>query len=464
MISVPSRVYGGRVSEFCFASYDKLARLKDAALFRSKSQRDERSEERAKYWTDLKERTLKYFAEVKASRFYHRLILKPPDAEEPSRLLLGFLTERPPGQRSLPEAAVEKYFDFAASVRAKDYPGTENDDVVLKRVSMFLSDPRNLVQAPIRLVTKYLTGKAHDFTPFKGLYHVVVRTPLTAATRRLAGKPLQFSRLIDFPLSIGVGFFLYSVFEDEFEKALKQKILVGIKENAAEYDFLIENDARFLGIKRDLEAARGVPGGLTQEQARVAAYILLDAHKNYDAYLAGEGKTDSPEDRRAKRLALMHILAPHLPEIFSRGVVAMEGFEVPEKAIGPLSDEQKDRILDAQDIVFARMHALGRLARGDEGAMLELYPPPRQVPAFVRDVMDLKREGSLSDAEAYRLLQQDQEWQARFVVCEILGITPLNEFGAPLDLLQTQIQAVTEAAQSRLLSRELDGGAVPARD
>ncbi|MCB0385957.1 MAG: hypothetical protein KDD43_11235, partial [Bdellovibrionales bacterium] len=221
---------------------------------------------------------------------------------------------------------------------------------------------------------------------------------------------------------------LYMVFDANYVKGLENNRAAIVLEHRGTYEQMIDKDWRFNYVK-DLRDA----GRYTEQQAREEAYNLQFAYNQYYSYRNGRDTSLTVEEARGLS---EHLLFAHLQRLFAEGVKPLPGFEVPNKALGPLKDNQILEITDHNQLLYLKYQILDEIYLVAQGGSLptlleasaELH---RQHDAIVTDgfyiqVRQLESSGQLKADQAKYILQQDFWWQTRFAEWDVLGIKPMR--------------------------------------
>jgi len=416
----------------CVGVFESIADAYHRVRGRSPEDVRELRDQSRSRWEARREAFVDYWRHVYHTRGA-RLILRPSDPQAPERRFSGLFTQVVP-------PAEKRWFRHFR-----------------------LLNPVWWMQAPVRAASHYLSGTPFELTPFGMLYHSFLRRPVGWASERYLGERREPSNLVRLPLGFGVAWILFGLFDDWFDKKLKEKIDRSVQEHGEEYDHLVEYDRRFAWVRSLAQPDPGTgKARLTREQARDRAARVLAAHNIYTEYLAGDGQSDPPERRRERMLAFMQILAPHLTEIVDQGVSEREGYLVPPDRVGPVPQARIDELLEVQNEVFLRYRLVRAHVYGDAEALAEIARTPAArerlgeilADPYSRFLQDVHGRGDLTREELLQELQVDIDWRGRLATCEVLGITPLSEGSANeavtiMDVRRGAVRAIAERAKAR---------------
>lgn len=336
------------------------------------------------------------------------------------------------------------------------------------------------LQAWPRRWSKDRYGEPYDFVPFRGTYYNLVNRHVRAVSKRIAGKEMVLGVALDFVVSGALGWVafdqLYQQPMAQLDRLAEQRqAWDGLQKNQAAWDQFIRDDARAQPIRAEMKEAQ-----LSPEAARESALRLSNLYKGTYRYLAGNYAELSARrlNEENEELLLGNPLYAETKALVLDGVPRGAPYRFVRgrtpAAIDTIPPEKIDALLGVQSQLLLRYGALDLLRKGGPAvealraikahgngdaikgesplgrAMTELLGvdspeslPPESWRAFVaavaettssiesdpfyRQLSELRRQGKLSDARLYRLLQEDQFFQEQFAIWATLGVERLAQ-------------------------------------
>ncbi|MBX9766480.1 MAG: hypothetical protein K2X47_04335 [Bdellovibrionales bacterium] len=292
-------------------------------------------------------------------------------------------------------------------------------------------EPRNgisgylhsILQFIPRQIGRYVLGNENfRFTPYQAAYNMTVRNPVRAGTTRFLGKSMDPTALVHFPVIMFLSMLMYAPIDYAYSQAMNQHVASQVSTYANQYDEAIQSDFRFRGVKKDLDRK-----AITIEEARREAYRISIAYTQYYKF------RDSTEESRTleSELKLLdHFLFLQLKKVIKEGVKPAVGFVVPASAQGPLTVDQQIKLFDVTHLLYLKYHLISELEdtppinKGDRISELkaEIWNEP-----FHQKLIQLKREGKISNVQRRLLLQEHAYWQTKFLEWQIIGVSKLQK-------------------------------------
>lgn len=293
----------------------------------------------------------------------------------------------------------------------------------------------------------------YRFTPFSGIYNVLVRKPIEYVSQKFSNRKMEPSMLLSFSLIMAATIPVFEKIDAQYQKALVEHRHSEIVNHASDWDRLLRSDYRFHETRRALEK-----GKISQEEAYAQAYEMSQAYNYYFEYRDGN---DTQPTVESELPLLKHKLFVHLRGVVTNGVQKMglkEGYVVPDSAVGPLSDAQILNLFGNTHQLYLKYQIISEMVDNTElwhkvkasSKMKDLVASLTQDP-FIHELYQLRDQGRITIDDLKYYIQEDAYWQSRFQDYQVLGVTRLKKendtyINEPLTLSDIREEVLAEIA------------------
>lgn len=269
-------------------------------------------------------------------------------------------------------------------------------------------------EMPVRL------SGIHDrkFTPFSGLYYVLVQQPVGELTSRLGRGRLEPT----LPVVVLMSALAWQGYDQAWNKITEDKIWSEIVTHKDLYEELLDYDFRFHDIRERMQN-----GEISLKRAQYESFWRKLA---IDKYYSDRDKYGINGNLADQRFYLNFFT--NLKKIVEKGVRPAPGFLIPVSAQGPLHDDQILRLIEVNHHLYDQYKIVADLVRTPNPAQIDSHEPEAEqfrqklTDAFVQQILKWLNDRLISVNEAQSILQEDVFWQARFQEWQIVGATKLK--------------------------------------
>jgi hypothetical protein len=309
---------------------------------------------------------------------------------------------------------------------------------------------------PRKLGEAFARESGYLFTPFMGIYDVIVKKPVEYLTTKFSNRKKEPAFFLKVPSILALSLSMYIPADMVYQNRLDAHIQSEITSNAPAFEHSIQNDYRYNKIKQALNK-----GEITHEEAQKEAYLVSLAYSSYFDYRASS--SEAPTLQSEMKL-IDHFLFAHLKKVITEGVEKMDsesGYRIPDSAVGPLKDAQKMELFANAHQRYLKYQIIQEMV-GDTAMWKEISTSGKLKgladsianDPFTKELVGLKAQGKITEGELQSYLQEDAYWQNKFQDWNTLGITRLkNDDGQFIDQALT-LSDIREEVLAEIASKK----------
>lgn len=270
-------------------------------------------------------------------------------------------------------------------------------------------------------------NRSYSFTPFKAIDEWVFDKPTHFVSQKTTGKKKELGILVKLPLLIMMSTAAWNAFDQKVfwptaEREAAQQILRTTEQQASYLDKLIDTDFKFKQIKeqRNHDLKSVVPmvyNGKNLEQyietpAVRARFLALGLRQEYQQYFevykehTKESGILSLEQNEA--LFAGSKLFSHL-DFFFEGVKPVKGSYVAPQHLGPLSDQQKQKLYNLTHLLYAKYVTIDVLLNTNAQALTQKSLLARDIynDPYTKELYQLHRQNRITKEQLKYYMEED---------------------------------------------------------